>query len=60
MTSLKKAIILRYIYLTLKQIILRIKTYEYEHHFLLLILINFNLFIRVFLSTKNVLQIESL
>ena len=44
MKSLEKAIILRYIYLTLKHT----KQYPYEHHLLLLILIYFNLFIELF------------
>ena len=39
MTSLKKAIILRYIYLTLKPKLIQIKTYQYEHDLLLLVLI---------------------
>ena len=44
MTSLKKAINLQYIYLTLKPKVIKIKTYQYENHFLLLILIYFNPF----------------
>ena len=44
MTSLEKAINSRYIYLTLKPKLLKIKTYQYEHHFLMLVLIYFNLF----------------
>ena len=60
MTSLKKAIILRYIYLTLKPKLIRIKTYQYKHHFLLLVFIYFDLFRKVFLTTIHVPQIESL
>ena len=60
MTSLKKAIILRYIYLTLKPKLIRTKTYQYEHHFLLLILIYYNLFRKMILTTMHVPQIESL
>ena len=60
MTSLKKAIILQYIYFTLKPTLIKIKTYQYELHFLLLILIYFNLFRKVFLTTIHVPQIESL
>ena len=48
MTSLKKSMILRYIYLTLKPKFKEIKTYQYEHHFLLLILLYFDLFRNVF------------
>ena len=59
MTSLKKAIILRYIYLTLKPKLIKIKTYQYEHHFLLLILIYFNLFRKLFLTKIHVPQIDS-
>ena len=59
MTSLKKAIILRYIYLTLKTKIIIIKTYQYENHFLLIILIYFNVFKKVFLTTIHVPQIDS-
>ena len=60
MTSLKKAINLRYIYLTLKPKIIKIEIYQYEHHFLLLILIYFNLFRKVFLTTIHVPKIDSL
>ena len=60
MTYLKNAINLRYIYLTLKPKLIKIKTYKYEHHFLLLILIYLNLFRKVFLTTIHVPQIESL
>ena len=60
MTSLKKAIILRYIYLTLKPKLIKIKTYQYKHQFLLFILIYFNLFIKAFLTTICVPQIEFL
>ena len=60
MIYLKKAINLWYIYLTLKPKLLKIKTYQYKHHFLLLVLIYFNLFREVFLTTIHVLQIESL
>ena len=48
MTSLKKAINLQYTYLTLKPKLIEIKTYQYEHHFLLLVLIDFNLFRKLF------------
>ena len=60
MTSQEKATILRYVYLTLKQKLTKIKTYEYEHHILLLILISFNLFKKLFLTKIHVLQIESI
>ena len=60
MTSLKKAILLRYIYLTLKPKLLSIKTYQYEHHFMMLVLIYFNLIRKLFLTTIHVPQIESL
>ena len=60
MTSLKKAIILLYIYLTLKQKIIKAKTYQYDHHFLLLMLIYSNLFRKEFLNTIHVPQIDSL
>ena len=60
MTSLNKVIILRYIYLTLKPKLIKIKTHQYEHHFLLLILICLNLFRDVFLTTINAPKIESL
>ena len=42
MTFLKKVIILRYVYLTLKQKLIKVKTYQYEHHIMLIILIYFN------------------
>ena len=51
---MKKAINLRYIYLTLKPKLIKIKTYQYEHHFLVLVLIYFNLFGKVFLTTMHV------
>ena len=60
MTSLKKAINLWYINLTLKPKLIKIKTYQYEQHFMLLILIYFNLLRKVFLTTIPVPQIESL
>ena len=59
MTSQKKAIVLRYIYLTLKPKLIKIETNEYEHHILLLIFIYFNLFRKSFLNTIHVPQIES-
>ena len=55
MTFLKKDINLRNIYLTLKPKLINIKTYQYEHQFLLLILIYFNLFRKVFLTKIYVL-----
>ena len=60
MIYVKKAIILRYIYLTLKPKLIQIKTYQYKHHFLLLVLIYFNLFRKTFLTAIHVLQIEPL
>ena len=42
MTCLKKAINLRYIYPALKPKLIKIKIYQYEHHFLLLVLIYYN------------------
>ena len=60
MTFLKKAINLRYIYLTLKPKIINNKTYLYEHHFPLLVLIYFNVFRKGVLTTVHVPQIESL
>ena len=57
---MKKAIILWYIYLTLKPKLVKIKTNQYEHHFLLLILIYFNLSIKLFWTTIQVPKIESL
>ena len=56
----KKAIIVQYINLTLKPKIIRIKTYQYENLVLLLILIYFNWFRNVFLTTIHVPQIEYL
>ena len=56
----EKAVNLRYIYLTLKPKLIKIKTYQYEHHFLLLVLIYFNLFRKVVLTTIRPPQIESL
>ena len=60
MTSLEIAINLLYIYLTLKPKIIKIKTYQYEHHFMLLVLAYINLFRKLFLTTIHVPQIESL
>ena len=60
MTSLKKSINLRYIYLNLKPKLIKTKTYQYEHHFLLIVLIYFNIFRKVFLTTTHVPQIEPL
>ena len=60
MTSLKNAMILRYIYITLKPKLIKIKTYQYENHYLMLIFIYFNLFRKMFLTTIRVPQIESL
>ena len=59
MTSLKKAIIIRYIYIALKPKKIKTKSYKYDHHFLLLILIYFNLFRKVFLTTIHVPQIDA-
>ena len=59
MPSQKKAICTVYIS-ELKTKINRIKTYEYEHHIPLLILIYFNLFSKVFLTKIHAPQIESL
>ena len=56
MTSLKNAIHLQYIYLTLKQIIIIIETYQYEHHFMLLILIYFNLSRKVFFDYNTCIE----
>ena len=56
---MKRAIILRYIYHTLKPK-LKTKTYQYEHHFLLLILVYFNLLGKVFLNKIYVPQIDPL
>ena len=56
----ENAIILRYIYLNLKPKLIRIKTYQYGHHFLLLVLIYLNLFRKVFFTTIHVPSIESL
>ena len=55
----EKAIILRYIYLTLKPKLIKFKIYQYEHHFLQLVFIYLNLFKKVFLTKINVPQIES-
>ena len=52
---MKNAISLQYIYLYLEPKLIIIKTYKYEHHFLLLILIYFNLFRKVFLTKIHVL-----
>ena len=60
MTSLKEDITLRYIYLTLKPKLIKIKTYQYDHHFLLLILIYLNLFRKLFLTTIHVPKIDYL
>ena len=60
MTSPKKDINLQYIYLTLKPKLIKIETYPYEQHFMLLILIYFNLFIKMFFTTIHVPQIKSL
>ena len=57
---MKKATILRYMYLTLKPKFKKIKTYQYEQHFLLIVLIYLNLFRKVFLTTIHVPQSESL
>ena len=48
MTYLKKAINVRYIYLTLQPKMIKTKIYQYKHHFLLIILIYLNLFVKVF------------
>ena len=59
MSSQKMTIFLQYIYLNLKPKLIKIETHEYEHHILLLILIYFNLFRKLFLINIHVLQIES-
>ena len=59
MKFLEKSIILQYIYLTLKPKLIRIKEYQYEHHFLMLNLIYFNLFRKGFYTKIHVPQIES-
>ena len=58
--SEKKAILLWSIYHTLKPKLLKIQTFEYEHLIMMLILIHFNLFSKVFLTTVHVPQIDSL
>ena len=60
MPSQKKAIILRYMYLNSKPKLIKIETYKYKHHIMLLILIYFNLLRKVFLTQIHVPQIESL
>ena len=60
MMSLKKDIILRYIYLTLKPKINKNLKYQYEDYFIMLILIYFNLFRKGFLTKIPVTQIDSL
>ena len=60
MTYLKKAISLWYIYLTLNPKVIKIKIYQYKHQFIIIVLIYFNLFRKVFLTTIYVLQVESL
>ena len=52
MTSLEKAINLGYLYLTLTPP--QKKTYQYMHHFMLHVLVRFNLFRRVFLTPIHV------